>query len=87
MSVLEVFEVWYVDSGEEKCQCFDWFNFDGVKKFVKEHKVVEIRFKAEGLPDSPAHKVKEKNVYVETIPKEKVDTLSQAWIDNRRKQY
>ena len=87
MSILETFEVWYLGSGEEKCQCFNCFDFDGIKKFIKEHEVVEIKFKAEGPPESPVRVVKEKNVHVQTIPKDEVDSLSQAWIDSRREQY
>lgn len=87
MSVLEVFEVWYLDSGQEKCQSFNWFDFDGLRNFVANHEPIEIKFKAEGLEDSSRPKVSNKKVYIETLPKEEVGNLSEAWIDSRRKQY
>jgi hypothetical protein len=52
-----------------------------------EHEVTLVLFNATGLPDSPAPKVSNKNVYEEAVPKEEVVNLSQAWVEERRKVY
>ena len=87
MSVLEVWQVWYLESGEEKSKSFDWFDFEGLKKFVAEHEVVEVKFIADGLPESSQPRTNNKKVHEEIVPTEEVPNLSPAWIDERRKGY
>jgi hypothetical protein len=62
MSVLEVWRVSYLESGEPKSQSFNWFEFESLKKFVEEHEVTSVAFKATGLPESAARSVNSKNV-------------------------
>ena len=87
MSVLEVWRVEYLKSGEIKSESFNWFDFEGLKKFVVEHEVTLVVFNATGFPESPARSVNTKNVYEVTVPKEEVVNLSQAWVEERRKGY
>lgn len=87
MTVLEVWRVEYLESGEIKSKSFNWYNFEGLKTFVVEHEVTLVVFNATGLAESPARRVTNKNVYEETVPKEEVVNLSQAWVEKRRKGY
>lgn len=87
MSVLEVWRVEYLKSGEIESKSFNWFDFEGLKKFVVEHEVTLVVFNATGLPESHAHSVNTKNLYEVTVPKEEVVNLSQAWVDEQRKGY
>ena len=87
MSVLEVWRVEYLKSGEVKSKCFNWSNFKDLKKFVVEHEVTEVVFNATGLPESQVRPVNTKNVYEETVPKEEVINLLQAWVEERRTGY
>gem|GEM_PF-4905536 len=87
MSVLEVWSVKYVNSGEEKSKSFNWSNLNDLKRFVLEHEVTEVVFKATGLPESQVRPVNTKNIYEVTVPKAEVVNLSHAWVEEQRKGY
>jgi hypothetical protein len=87
MSVLEVWRVECLKSGEPKSKFFNWSNFEDLKKFVVEHEVTEVVFNATGLPESQVRPVNTKNVYEVTVPKEEVVNMSRAWVEEQRKRY
>jgi len=87
MSVLEVWRIEYLKSGEAKSKSFNWFNFKDLKHFVVEHEVPRVVFNATGLPESQVRPVSTKNIYEVTVPKEEVLDLSQAWVEEQRKAY
>lgn len=65
MSILEVWRVKYLESGEEKSESFNWFEFERLKRFVLEHEATSVVFNAMGLPESSEHRVNTK-MYEET---------------------
>ena len=87
MSVLEVWRVEYLKSGEAKSKSFNWSNFEDLKKFVVEHEVTEVVFNATGLPESQVRPVNTKNIYEVAVPKEEMPDLTQAWVEEQRRAY
>jgi len=87
MSVLEVWRVEYLKSGEAKSKSFNWFNFKDLKKFVVEHELTKVVFNATGLPESQVRPGNTKNIYEVTVPKEEMPDLTQAWVEEQRRAY
>jgi hypothetical protein len=87
MSVLEVWQVNYREDDEAKSQSFNYYDLEGLKKFVATHDAIEVLFKATGLPESSTHRVNSKDVLQLAVPIEDVPTLTPEWINRQRKQY
>jgi hypothetical protein len=86
ISVAEIWEIKYRESGEERVKLFDWWAWELAQRFVNEVDLLSIVFYATGLTEpvnGRAHDIG--RLCEETLTKEDIARVSMKWIEERRK--